>query len=321
MAVTVLCADYPRVMPLASGAVPADFTLSLGRRGCWPDRAEILQRSLNDPSVAGGEASMGIHLRRMDQGDRSVVALPVFVLRNFAPRDLYVRQGAGLTDARQLVGKRIGMYSWTASGSIWYRHFLDWAGVPVDAVQWCIGNIDTPWGQGPDPTRPAQVAMAPSGRSLSQMLLEGELDAIYSPPRPESFLPEKGPIVRLYEDPRPIEEAYFKATGVFPPQHLLVLQRAAWERDPALARRVTAAFIACEEHYQAQLESFPYVTPWTELDVERTQSSMGANPYAHGLRENHSTMEQFCDHAFRLGLTGRRVSVEEYFREYLELCG
>jgi len=134
MPVTLLCADYTRVLPLATGAVPADFTLELGHRGSWPDRARILDRSLNDPSVAGGEASMGIHLRRMDAGDRSMVALPVFVLRNFTARDLYVRQGSGLTDARQLAGKRIGMYSWTASGSIWYRHFLGWSGVDPVSV-------------------------------------------------------------------------------------------------------------------------------------------------------------------------------------------
>ena len=28
-----------------------------------------------------------------------------------------------------LTGKRIGMYSYTASGSIWYRHFLRFVGI------------------------------------------------------------------------------------------------------------------------------------------------------------------------------------------------
>ena len=46
-----------------------------------------------------------------------------------------------IRDAADLRGKRVGMYSWTASGSIWYRHFLEWAGVEAGAVQWCIGNI------------------------------------------------------------------------------------------------------------------------------------------------------------------------------------
>ena len=318
MSTTLLCADYPRIMPLATGAVPADFQLSLGRRGSWPDRADILSRSLSDATVAGGEASMGIHLRRIDHGDRSIIALPIFVLRNFTARDLYIRPGSGLTEAGQLAGKRIGMYSWTASGSIWYRHFLTWAGVDPEAVQWCIGDIDKPWGQKPDPMQPANITVPAQGRSLSQMLLDDELDAIYSPPRPQAFHPVKGPVVRLYPDPRSVEDAYFKATGVFPPQHLVVLQRTAWERDKSLARRVTDAFMACEDCFRAQLESFPYVTPWTALDVERTAGTMGANPYAHGLEANHATMEQFCDQAYRLGLTKNRITVDDYFREYLE---
>lgn len=318
MSVTLLCADYARVMPLATGAVRAKFALELGQKGSWPDRAQILSRSLHDKSVAGGEASMGIHLRRIDHGDRSIVALPVFVLRNFTARDLYVRRGSELTEARQLAGKRIGMYSWTASGSIWYRHFLAWCGADPAGIQWCIGDIDKPWGQQPDPSQPSHVTAPAPGRSLSQMLIDGELDAIYSPPRPQAYHPEQGPIVRLYPDPRPAEEAYFKATGVFPPQHLVVLQRAAWEGDKSLARRVTDAFIACEDTFRAELTSFPYVTPWTELDLERSQATLGANPYAHGLEENRATMEQFCDQAHRLGLTRKRIAVDDYFREYLE---
>ncbi len=173
MAIALTCADYVRVMPLVTGAVPADFTLALGHMGSWPDRAEALRRSTDDPAVAGGWSSMGIHLRRIDQGDRSSVALPVFVLRNFTGRDLYVRKGSGLRDASDLRGKRIGMYSWTASGSIWYRHFLAWAGVDVAGVQWCIGTIDKPWGLQSDPGFPPNVTGPVAGQSLAQMLPSG----------------------------------------------------------------------------------------------------------------------------------------------------
>jgi hypothetical protein len=36
------------------------------------------------------------------------------------------------------------VYSYTATGSIWYRHFLRFVGVNPDAIQWWIGDIDTP---------------------------------------------------------------------------------------------------------------------------------------------------------------------------------
>src|SRR3954454_20324513 len=104
MTATLTCADYARVMPLALGAVPADFKLELSTRGSWPGRAEMLRRATADASVAGGESSMGMHLKRIDDGDRSAIALPVFVLRNFTARDLYVRQGTPLRTAADLRG-------------------------------------------------------------------------------------------------------------------------------------------------------------------------------------------------------------------------
>lgn len=317
MPITLTCADYARIMPLAIGAVPADFTLLLSRRGSWEERAGMLRRAVQDQSVQGGEASMGIHLRRMDEGDRSFVALPIFVLRNFTARDLYIRQGSPYRTAAELNGRRIGMYSWTASGSIWYRHFLTWAGVDVDRVQWFVGDIDKPWGLQSSPSLPPQVQPPPAGKSLAQMLIEGELDALYSPPTPQDYHPQHGPILRLYPEFRPVECAYFAATGVFPPQHLIVLRRDAWEADRGLARRVTDAFVACEDHFQASLRAFPYTTPWAQWDLEQSDAALGPNPYAHGIEPNRATMAQFCDQAYRLGLTRRRIELEEYFQEFL----
>ena len=142
--ITLTCADYARVMPLATGDVKPDgiaLTLIHGSGGSWEMRAEMLRRALHDPAVQGGEASMAGHLRRIDKGDRSFIGLPVFPLRNFTARDLYVRKGERVSTPADLIGKRIGMYDWVASGSIWYRHFLQFIDVlpenmsPSTAVQ------------------------------------------------------------------------------------------------------------------------------------------------------------------------------------------
>ena len=49
-----------------------------------------------------------------------------------------------MKSAADLCGKRVGMYDWVASGSIWYRHFLRFIGVPPDELQWWIGDVDEP---------------------------------------------------------------------------------------------------------------------------------------------------------------------------------
>jgi 4,5-dihydroxyphthalate decarboxylase len=318
--VSLTCADYARVMPLATGEVrPKDIALTmlLGRRGSWPDRAEMLRRAVQDPAVQGGEWSMAQYLYRMEKGDRQYVGLPVFPLRNFTARDLYVRRDGPIRRPEDLAGKRIGMYSYTASGSIWYRHFLRFLGLDPLAVQWWIGDIDTPWSAPMDLSLPPGVRAPVPGRSLSDMLIAGELEAIYSPPRPQAYHPINGRLVRLFPDFRPIEQEYFRKTGAFPPQHLIVLRREAWEANRWIARSLTEAFIEANDSFTAAQRSFPYVTPWLEAELENTAAVMGDDFHPYGFDRNRTQIEMFAGEAFQLGLTRRRIAVEEYFADYL----
>jgi 4,5-dihydroxyphthalate decarboxylase len=319
--IALTCADYARVMPLATGEVKPSgiaLTMILGSRGSWPARAEMLRRAVQDPAVQGGEWSMAQYLYRIDKGDRRYVGIPVFPLRNFTARDLYIRRGGPIRSAADLAGKRIGMYSYTASGSIWYRHFLRFVGLDPAAIRWWIGDIDTPWSAPMDQSLPPGVNAPPKGRSLADMLIAGELDAIYSPPRPEAYHPRIGPIVRLFPDFRLVEQEYFLKTGAFPPQHLIVLRREAWEAHPRIARDLTEAFVAANDCLTAAQKGFPYATPWLEAELEDTTAVMGEDFHPYGLERNRAQIEAFAGEAFRLGLTSRQITTEEYFADYLK---
>jgi 4,5-dihydroxyphthalate decarboxylase len=320
--ITLTCADYARLMPLATGEVTPegiDLTLVLGSRGSWPARAEMLRRAVQDPAVHGGEWSMAQYLYRIDKGDRRYVGLPVFPLRNFTARDLYVRRGGPIRQPADLAGKRIGMYSYTASGSIWYRHFLRFVGLDPAALEWWIGDIDTPWSATPmDQALPAGVKTPPRGRSLADMLIAGELEAIYSPPRPQAYHPTTGPIARLFPDFRATEQEYVRRTGAFPPQHLVVLRREVWEANRWIAGRLTDAFIAADDCFAAAQWGFPYATPWLEAELEATVAVMGEAFHADGLDRNRTQIDMFAGEAFRLGLTSRLVTADEYFADYMQ---
>ena len=106
--ISLTCADYARVMPLATGEVKPEgiaLTMILGSRGSWPARAEMLRRAVQDPEVQGGEWSMAQYLYRVDKGDHRYVGLPVFPLRNFTARDLYVRRGGPIRQPADLAGR------------------------------------------------------------------------------------------------------------------------------------------------------------------------------------------------------------------------
>ena len=92
------------------------------------------------------------------------------------------------------------MYDWVASGSIWYRHFLRFIDVPPESLEWWIGDIDTPRAPTHLYALPQGVRQPLAERSLSDMLIAGELDAIYRPRRPRHYHPTDGPIVRLFPE-------------------------------------------------------------------------------------------------------------------------
>jgi 4,5-dihydroxyphthalate decarboxylase len=311
---TLVCSNYVRFLPIATGDVRVPDLSLTWIRG---DRTEMLRRATGDEQVDGGETSMAQHVMRLDAGDRSLVAIPIFPLRNFTARDLYTRKGSSLT-AATLGGKRIGIYNWAASGAIWYRHLLRHLGHDTTKIAWTVGGVDGPADVRIPQPPPAHVKPAPTGRSLSDLLLAGDIDALFAPLPPARFNAADTAIVRVFPDFRTLEQRYFAATRCYPPQHVVVFRRASWERHRAAARRVVDAFNSAEAQFEAAQRQFPYNSPWLIADVEDAARLMGADYHAHGIDKNRHVVDTFCQSAFDDGLTKRRLSANEFFAEFLE---
>ena len=313
-ALTLVCANYVRFMPIATGDVrPKDLSLTWVRG----DRTEMLRRALDDATIDGGESSMAQYVMRLDRGDRSFVAIPVFPLRNFTARDLYTRKGSSLT-AQLLGGRRIGIYNWAASGAVWYRHLMRHLGHETTKIAWVVGGADAPADvRLPEPPLP-HVTPAPKGSSLSDLLLAGTIDAFFAPLPPRKLHPIDGPIVRVFPGFRAMEQKYFADTGCYPPQHVVLVRRATWERDPSVGRRLVDAFNESEAAFEAGQRQFPYNSPWLIEDVEDAARLMGVDYHSHGLPKNRHAVDVFCRCAFEDGLTKRRLTVEDVFAEFLK---
>lgn len=99
--VTLVARDYDYLSPLANGDVEADgIDLTLIRA------FDALPRVANDQSIHGGEASFSRYLHGLVAGDRSLVGLPVFLMRDFRHRCFFVRRDSGLAEVTDLAGKR-----------------------------------------------------------------------------------------------------------------------------------------------------------------------------------------------------------------------
>jgi 4,5-dihydroxyphthalate decarboxylase len=310
---TLASANYVRFLPIATGDVrPRGLALTWVRG----ERNEMLRRATEDAEIDGGETSMAQHVQRLDRGDRSLVAIPVFPLRNFTARDLYARAGTAI-DPGSLNGRRIGIYNWAASGAVWYRHLLRHLGTDTKRVQWVVGGVDGPAAvRLPEPPLP-YVSPASETASLSALLVDGRVDAIFAPLPPRDLHPGKGPIVRAIAGFQALEQKYYSETGCYPPQHVIVIRRAAWERDPAVGRRLVDTFNESERAFEAIQRQFPYNSPWLIEEVEHVARTMGPDYHAHGLEKNRRAVDTFCQGAYDDGLTKRRVTVDEFFSEFL----
>ena len=97
-----------------------------------------------------------------------------------------------------------------------------------------------------------------------------------------------------------------------------MIRRAVWERDRSVGARLVETFNACEREFHAAQRLYPYNSPWLMADIEATEAVMGADYNAHGLDKNRHAVDTFCQGAFDDGLTKRRITVDEFFAEFVE---
>jgi 4,5-dihydroxyphthalate decarboxylase len=314
--ITLATRDYDFVTPLATGDVAVDgVDLTLLRT------FGALQRVPADPAVHGGEASFSRYVQRFAAGDRSLVGLPIFVMREFRQRNFYVRRDSGLRAIADLAGRRVGMDAWPNSGNTWSRALVREEGVHMDQVRWVVGRVHAQDALPPADTLPPGVEL--SRRPLRDLLLEGELDVLIWAWTPQGFYDPAGPFTRLIEDYRTAEQAYYRRTKLFPAHHLVVLKRELVDRHPDVARAVYAAFEAARAHAADNRWKLHESSPWLLEDLEAQARLMGPDFQPYGLRspENRQMVARFCEEQHAQGLIPRPLDPEAVFGEFEAVTG
>jgi 4,5-dihydroxyphthalate decarboxylase len=313
---TLACWDYDRTEPLRNGGVRPDGIdltyLSLPVE-------ETFFRMLRHREFDVAEMSLSSYLLSL-AGDASFVALPVFPSRMFRHNSIYVNAGSGVEKPSDLVGRVVGVPEYQVTAAVWIRGMLaEHHDLPVSSVRYRTGGIHQPGRVEKLPLDlPADVEVRPipADRTLVEMLVSGEIDALYTPRTPRPAEADRGRIRRLFADPRRAEEDYYRTTGVFPIMHTVVLRRDVYERYPWAAGSLFKAFDAAKKQVEARIDELTalrYMLPWVYEDVERTRSLMGDDYWPYGLPGNEVTLRTFLRHAHEQGLTKRLFEPAELF--------
>jgi 4,5-dihydroxyphthalate decarboxylase len=129
-------------------------------------------------------------------------------------------------------------------------------GVDLDGIEWVQGAVNEPGSYGHPSVMPllCPVNIAPnrSGKSLSDLLENGEIHAIIGSNLPRA-LSRHPDVVRLFPDYRAREQDYFRRTRIFPIMHLLVIRNDIYERHPFVATSLYDAFCAAKDRAREKM--------------------------------------------------------------------
>ena len=312
--------EYDHVRDLLDGTVPVEgVELTVLRLPV----EEMFYRFVMHAEFDVSEASFAKVVALIAQDDRRFVPLPVFPSRVFRHSSIYVRNG-GVAAPEDLAGKRVGVPEWAQTAAIYSRGLIAHEyGVDLKSIHWHQGGVN-------EPGRREKVELAlPTGvrltviadRSLSDMLVEGDLDAVLSARPPASFSHGDPRVRRLFADYRPVELAYARKTGIFPIMHVVAMRRKVYERDRWLAMSLFKAF---DEARRRSLRRAADVTasffplPWIADQLRFAQEVFGDDPWPYGIERNRTTLEAFLDYAFEQGVCRRRLKVETVFPPEIE---
>jgi 4,5-dihydroxyphthalate decarboxylase len=312
---TLAISEYDHVRDLATGrVVPEGISLN-----CLSlPIEEIFYRFIRYREWDVTELSFAKYLALRAGGDDSISALPVFPSRVARHSSVYVRRG-GITEPSQLAGARIGLPEWAQTAAIYSRALLthEW-GIPLRDVEWFQAGVNDPGrAEKVQINLPEGVRLTPvPDRSLDEMLLAGDLDAVLSARPPRSFTAGNPEMVRLFPGFEAVERDYVQRTGIFPIMHVIALRSAVITEHPWAATNLLTAF---EEAQQRSLDRLADVTasriplPWGPSRLSEATAMLGGDPWPYGVEANRTTLEAFIGYAAEQGVIAGKLEPEALF--------
>jgi 4,5-dihydroxyphthalate decarboxylase len=313
---SVAMGDYDRTRALLDASVQIDgvdpvyMTLS-------PE--EMFFRAFRNVEFDISELSFSSYLVKASKGESPYIALPVFLSRAFRHTSIYVRTDR-IKRPEDLKGCRIGVPEYQLTANVWARALLqDDYGVRPEDMTWVRGGIDQP-GR-PEKIKlqlPPDVRMedAPAGRTISDMLDSGEIDAFMAPRPPGGAAACNPDVGWLFADPTAVAKDYYKRTGVFPIMHVVGIRKELAEAHPWLPGAVLKAFDQSKAVALDKLSdtSATKVTlPFVEEQLKAARETMGNNYWSYGVEPNRRTLETFVRHHHSQGLSAQLMDVDRLF--------
>ncbi|HXX07387.1 MAG TPA: hypothetical protein VEJ43_04860 [Pseudolabrys sp.] len=240
-----------------------------------------------------GELAIVTYLQAKTYG-KPYVLIPATVLGRGQHHTIAYNPQRGALKASDLAGKRVGVRAYTQTTGAWVRGFLgDDYGVDPLKIRWI--TFENP--HLAEYKDPAFVTRAPEGKTLVQMLLDGEIDAaIVGDKIPD---PQLAPLI---PDADVVARKWAETHGGIPINHMMVVRESISESRPDLIQEI----------YRMLRESRRSVPP---------PPDGVSDPWRFGVESNRESLEIIIDYSVRQQLIPRRFSVDELFDDCTRALG
>jgi 4,5-dihydroxyphthalate decarboxylase len=299
--------DYDRLRPLIDGrVVPAGIAPSY----TLDDISQFCTRPVYEEFDVA-EMSFSWYCAARDRGE-PVIALPIFPLRMPVHAYMFTRSDAPYTSPGQLRGKKIGVAGYRFTVNLWLRGIVqDHYGVKPQEMSW----VSTLANEGAGFVYPEglDITVMPDSEP-EELLLDGTVEAVFSPTTLPGILSGDPRLRRLFPDPRAETVAYYKKTNILPITHTIVVSESLLAREPWIADNLLTAFReaqrVCDEAYlePKYLSEFDAV-----LNLEAQRRDLGDTQYLHGLKRNRHIVETFVRYAHEQGYIKKPLNVDTLF--------
>lgn len=283
-----LLGDYPNTTALKTGEVTSN----------------LIDFVFADVKVSNTAFKPLVREARFDLGELAIVTylqakaygkpyalIPATVLGRGQHHTIAYNPERGHLRASGLIGKRVGVRAYTQTTGAWVRGFL--------ADDYKIDPAKIHWVTFEDPhlaefKDPDFVVRAPEGKSMVQMLIDGELDAaIVGDKLPD---PRLAPLI---DDADTAARKWAEMHGGIPINHMMVIRDTIASSRPDVVKEI----------YRILRESRRAVPPPADGSV----FDPIFDPWRFGVEPNRRSLEIIIDYSFRQKLIPRMFSVDELF--------
>jgi 4,5-dihydroxyphthalate decarboxylase len=259
-----------------------------------------------------------------NDGHRDYTLIPVFPLRVFRHKSIFIRTDSGIQSPKDLRGRKVGTPGYSSTSLTWLRGIVQHEyGVKPEEIQWVISSKDSAAQDAGKMSKQEQVMpenikfiQGPADMDESDLLVNGEVDALFHAVEPRAYVEGHPKVARLFADFRKTERAYFAKTGIFPIMHAVAVRNDIIDANPEFPKAVFNAYSQAKQMMYEHMRKLAWVTvslPWIAQEIEETQALMGKNYWPYGIKVNRKALEALLEYSYEQGLASKKLTIEELF--------